>query len=171
MTGTDSTDGDLLYEVREGVGYVTFNRPEARNALTFALYDRLAEIAGTAGDDPALRAILITGAGDRAFAAGTDVAQRGVPRGLKEARAATVRRPYASLCSEEPRGYLNSGGCTGIHPTVPIQYSCADPPWDREKLPGALRHGAVPPRYTPALHALTPGRHPRHRCAAALDRL
>jgi enoyl-CoA hydratase/carnithine racemase len=42
MTGTDSTDGDLLYEVRVGVGYATFNRPVARNALTFAMYDRLA---------------------------------------------------------------------------------------------------------------------------------
>ena len=35
---------ELLYEVRDGVGYVTFNRPQARNALTFAMYERLAEI-------------------------------------------------------------------------------------------------------------------------------
>ena len=33
---------ELLHEVRDGVAYVTFNRPQARNALTFAMYDRLA---------------------------------------------------------------------------------------------------------------------------------
>ncbi|MBV8589803.1 MAG: enoyl-CoA hydratase, partial [Acetobacteraceae bacterium] len=34
----------LLYEIRDGIGFITFNRPEARNALTFAMYERLAEI-------------------------------------------------------------------------------------------------------------------------------
>lgn len=63
---------ELLYEVRDGVGYVTFNRPEARNALTFAMYDRLAEICSSPGS---VRAILMTGAGDKAFAAGTDMRQ------------------------------------------------------------------------------------------------
>src|SRR5206468_12817260 len=63
---------ELLYEVRDGVGYVTFNRPQARNALTFAMYERLAEIC----DKPnSIRAILMTGAGDKAFAAGTDISQ------------------------------------------------------------------------------------------------
>ena len=38
-----STD-ELLYEVRDGIGWITLNRPQARNALTFAMYDRLAEI-------------------------------------------------------------------------------------------------------------------------------
>lgn len=66
---------ELLYEVRDGVGYVTFNRPQARNALTFAMYERLAEICGAAGEDRSIRAILITGAGDKAFAAGTDISQ------------------------------------------------------------------------------------------------
>src|SRR4051812_28322555 len=41
---------ELLYEVRDGVGYVTFNRPQARNALTFAMYERLAEICNEAGE-------------------------------------------------------------------------------------------------------------------------
>lgn len=35
---------ELLYEVKEGVGRITFNRPEARNAFTFKMYERLAEI-------------------------------------------------------------------------------------------------------------------------------
>ena len=66
---------DLLYEVRDGVAYVTFNRPHARNALTFAMYERLGEICHGANSDRSLKAILITGAGDKAFAAGTDISQ------------------------------------------------------------------------------------------------
>jgi enoyl-CoA hydratase len=66
---------ELLYEVRDGVAYVTFNRPQARNALTFAMYERLAEICNNANGDRAIRAILMAGAGDKAFAAGTDISQ------------------------------------------------------------------------------------------------
>jgi enoyl-CoA hydratase/carnithine racemase len=66
---------ELLYEVRDGIGYVTFNRPQARNALTFAMYERLAEICDGANADRSIRAILITGGGDKAFAAGTDISQ------------------------------------------------------------------------------------------------
>ena len=66
---------DLLYEVREGIACVTFNRPQARNALTFAMYERLAEICAIANGDRSIRAMLLTGAGDKAFAAGTDISQ------------------------------------------------------------------------------------------------
>jgi enoyl-CoA hydratase len=66
---------ELLYELRDGVAYVTFNRPQARNALTFAMYDRLAEVCNTANADRSIKAILLAGAGDKAFAAGTDISQ------------------------------------------------------------------------------------------------
>ena len=66
---------ELLYELRDGVAYLTFNRPQARNALTFAMYDRLAEICEQANQDRSIRALLLTGAGDKAFAAGTDISQ------------------------------------------------------------------------------------------------
>src|SRR2546425_621528 len=66
---------ELLYEVRDGVAYVAFNRPQARNALTFAMYERLAEICNKANTDRSIKAIHITGAGDKAFAAGTDISQ------------------------------------------------------------------------------------------------
>lgn len=66
---------ELLYELRDGVAYLTFNRPQARNALTFAMYDRLAEICEQANRDRSIRALLLTGAGDKAFAAGTDISQ------------------------------------------------------------------------------------------------
>src|SRR3954453_10463771 len=63
---------ELLYDIRDGIGHVTFNRPQARNALTFPMYERLAEIAASPGE---ARALVLTGAGDKAFAAGTDINQ------------------------------------------------------------------------------------------------
>jgi enoyl-CoA hydratase len=62
----------LIYESESGIGRITLNRPQARNALTFPMYERLAEIAAAPGD---VRAIIVTGAGDKAFAAGTDINQ------------------------------------------------------------------------------------------------
>ncbi|HEX5326182.1 MAG TPA: enoyl-CoA hydratase [Acetobacteraceae bacterium] len=66
---------DLLFELRDGIGRITFNRPAARNALTFAMYERLAEICVQAAEDRDIRVLLLTGAGDKAFAAGTDIGQ------------------------------------------------------------------------------------------------
>jgi enoyl-CoA hydratase/carnithine racemase len=62
---------DLLHDTRDGIGYVTFNRPEQRNALTFEMYEELAAICDDPGD---VRALVISGAGG-AFAAGTDMSQ------------------------------------------------------------------------------------------------
>ncbi len=62
---------ELTYDVSDGIGHVTFNRPAQRNALTFAMYDGLAEICDNPGD---VRALIISGAGG-AFAAGTDMSQ------------------------------------------------------------------------------------------------
>jgi len=66
---------ELLYEVQGGIGRVTFNRPQARNALTFPMYERLAAICGEIDGDSSVKALVITGAGDKAFAAGTDISQ------------------------------------------------------------------------------------------------
>ena len=71
----DSGEDDLLYTVQGGIGRITFNRPQARNAMTFAMYDRLAEICDEAGRDPSMRVLVLTGAGDKAFASGTDISQ------------------------------------------------------------------------------------------------
>src|SRR5262245_45782358 len=66
-------DGDLIYEVHGPIGLVTFNRPLAHNALTFKMYDRLGEICATVPAEGSLRVLIITGAGGRAFSAGTDI--------------------------------------------------------------------------------------------------
>ena len=66
---------DILFDVRDGIGRVTFNRPQARNALTFAMYERLAQICEAADGDRSLKVLILTGQGDKAFAAGTDINQ------------------------------------------------------------------------------------------------
>ena len=66
---------ELLYETRGEIGWITFNRPRQRNALTFAMYEGLAEICSRVGRTKEAKALVITGAGDKAFAAGTDIAQ------------------------------------------------------------------------------------------------
>src|ERR1700686_1377278 len=66
---------DILYEVNDGVGRITFNRPEARNAFTFRMYERLAEICQEAAADSSVKVLVLTGAGEKAFAAGTDISE------------------------------------------------------------------------------------------------
>ena len=75
MADMQGSGEDLLYTVEGGIGRVTFNRPQARNAMTFAMYDRLANICAEVGNDPSMRALVLTGAGDKAFASGTDISQ------------------------------------------------------------------------------------------------
>jgi enoyl-CoA hydratase len=66
---------DILFDLRDGIGRVTFNRPQARNAFTFAMYERLAEICRQANSDHGIKVLVLTGAGDKAFASGTDINQ------------------------------------------------------------------------------------------------
>jgi enoyl-CoA hydratase/carnithine racemase len=72
VTGPDE---DLLYAVTDGIGGITFNRPHARNAMAFAMYERLAEICQSANADRSIKVLMLTGAGDKTFASGTDMAQ------------------------------------------------------------------------------------------------
>jgi enoyl-CoA hydratase/carnithine racemase len=66
---------DILFDVRDGIGRVTFNRPQARNAFTFEMYERVAEICQQANGDHAIKVLIFAGAGDKAFASGTDINQ------------------------------------------------------------------------------------------------
>src|SRR4030088_3258163 len=61
MNKTTILEADLLYEVRDGVGRITFNRPQARNSLTFGMYERLAEICASTGEDRSLKGLILTG--------------------------------------------------------------------------------------------------------------
>jgi enoyl-CoA hydratase/carnithine racemase len=66
---------NVLYEIKDGIGRITFNRPEARNAFTLAMYERLYEIIQEAQKDRSVRVLVLTGAGEKAFAAGTDISE------------------------------------------------------------------------------------------------
>jgi enoyl-CoA hydratase/carnithine racemase len=70
-----ASSNDLLFETRDGIGKVTFNRPQARNAFTFEMYEGLAQICAEADRDRSIKVLVLRGAGDKAFAAGTDINQ------------------------------------------------------------------------------------------------
>jgi len=69
-------DDDELIALRRGpVQWVIFNRPRARNAMTWHMYERLVEVCEEVNGDRSVRAMVLTGAGGRAFVAGTDISQ------------------------------------------------------------------------------------------------
>jgi len=99
-----------------GVALVTLNRPEALNALSFALLDELAAALEALDGDPACRAIAITGSGDRAFAAGADIRELApqTSAALTESdafapwdRIAAIGLPLIAAV----RGFALGGGC------------------------------------------------------------
>ena len=67
--------GHLTFEREDRVALVTVNRPEARNAMTFEMYERLHDLCERYDKDPAVRVLVLTGAGDKAFVSGTDIRQ------------------------------------------------------------------------------------------------
>jgi enoyl-CoA hydratase/carnithine racemase len=66
---------EITTQVRGHTLWITFNRPEARNALTFQMYEGLATLCREVPTDGSIRAVVIHGAGGKAFAAGTDMTQ------------------------------------------------------------------------------------------------
>lgn len=65
----------LLFERRESTAFITFNRPEARNAMTWEMYDALFACCEEVDADDDIRVLVLRGAGDKAFVAGTDIKQ------------------------------------------------------------------------------------------------
>jgi enoyl-CoA hydratase len=99
-----------------GVALVTIDRPEARNALNFALLAELADALARLDADGVTRAVVLTGAGDRAFAAGADVVELAdqTPERLRTERQfdawdriAAVGLPVIAAV----RGFALGGGC------------------------------------------------------------
>ncbi|HZR97530.1 MAG TPA: enoyl-CoA hydratase/isomerase family protein [Chloroflexota bacterium] len=66
---------ELLYERRGAVAFLTFNRPAARNAMTFAMYEGLYAACEHVDADDRVRVFVLRGAGNKAFVAGTDISQ------------------------------------------------------------------------------------------------
>lgn len=70
-----STTPGLLVEKAGQVATITFNRPQARNAMTWEMFEALYQAADELDDDPEIRVVILRGAGDKSFVAGTDISQ------------------------------------------------------------------------------------------------
>jgi enoyl-CoA hydratase len=66
---------NVLYEAKDGIAYVTLNRPKVLNALNKATWQDLQTAFKEAHDDETVRGIILTGAGDKAFIAGADISE------------------------------------------------------------------------------------------------
>src|SRR5713226_1742081 len=109
---------ELLFSVDGALAFITFNRPHARNALTWNMYDRLLECCERVDGTDEIRAVILTGAGDQAFVAGTDIAQFQAFRTPQDAvsyeqriervadRLERIRKPAIAMI----RGYCVGGG-------------------------------------------------------------
>jgi enoyl-CoA hydratase/carnithine racemase len=112
--GTD----DLICELEGPVAWLTFNRPQARNAMTWAMYEGLYQACALIDADERARVFVLRGAGDKAFVSGTDISQfqsfqtaddalayeRNVNR--YAARLETMHKPTIAMI----RGYCVGGG-------------------------------------------------------------
>jgi enoyl-CoA hydratase/carnithine racemase len=74
----------LLYDVADGVARITINRPDRRNALSWAVVRELRAACAAAKDDPDVRVCVLTGAGDKAFCAGADLSGMSAGAGYVE---------------------------------------------------------------------------------------
>jgi enoyl-CoA hydratase/carnithine racemase len=70
-----TAEPEILFERRSPLAFLTFNRPHARNAMTWAMYDGLVAACEAVDADPDIRVLILRGAGGKAFVAGTDIGQ------------------------------------------------------------------------------------------------
>ncbi len=109
---------DVLFEVDGAVARVTINRPERRNAMSYGVMHGLRHAMARARDDDAVRVVVLTGAGDKAFCAGADlggIADNAGPAAAHEGRGllADLFRDMWSLGKPiiaRVRGYALAGG-------------------------------------------------------------
>lgn len=75
MTEMSFAEGKILARKAEGVGTIVFNQPEKRNAMSIAMWDGMAEALDAFEADPAIRCVVLEGAGGKAFVSGADISQ------------------------------------------------------------------------------------------------
>jgi enoyl-CoA hydratase/carnithine racemase len=110
---------ETLFEINDAIATLTFNRPAARNALTWEMYEGLAQACDRVDGDTAVRVFVLRGAGEHAFAAGTDIRQfaefRGAEDGIRyEARIDAVLGRLARVAVPtiaQVQGVAAGGGC------------------------------------------------------------
>ena len=132
MDKTDSA-AEVLVERDGPIVTVTFNRPEARNAMTWGMYERLNQACEEVDADDSIRVLVLKGAGGKAFVAGTDISQftkfQGAEDGLRyeregdqrSGRIAQVKKPVIA----QIQGYAVGGGF-GIASSADIRIATPD---------------------------------------------
>jgi enoyl-CoA hydratase len=112
-------DGKILQSVTDGVGVITFNNPEKRNAMSLEMWEGFGNALIELRDDPDIRVVILTGAGDKAFVSGADISQFEKTRHNAEASEEYSRRSAAqrALLADYPkpviaciRGFCLGGG-------------------------------------------------------------
>ena len=99
------TTTDKMLATREGaIGWITFNNPARRNAVSLAMWQALGEIVRGYTEDPSVRAIVLRGAGEEAFVSGADISEFEEKRSSAETTAAYNR------AAEEATGRLERAG-------------------------------------------------------------
>ncbi len=112
-------DGKILQSVTDGVGVITFNNPEKRNAMSLEMWEGLGTALTELRDNPDVRVVIMVGAGDKAFVSGADISQFEKTRHNAEASEEYSRRSAAqrALLADYPkptiaciRGFCLGGG-------------------------------------------------------------
>jgi enoyl-CoA hydratase len=112
-------DGKILKSLADGVGVVTFNNPDKRNAMSLDMWEGLGQALIELRDDPDARVVILTGAGDKAFMSGADISQFEKTRHNAQASEEYSRRSDAqrALLANYPkptiaciRGFCLGGG-------------------------------------------------------------
>jgi enoyl-CoA hydratase len=118
-TDKSFADGKILQSVTDGVGVITFNNPEKRNAMSLDMWEGLGHALVELRDDPEVRVVILVGTGDKAFVSGADISQFEKTRHNAEASEEYSKRSAAqrALLADYPkptiaciRGFCLGGG-------------------------------------------------------------
>lgn len=108
----------LLYEKADGMATVTINRPESLNALNHQVYTDLYEIFGEIEKDDAVRVVILTGSGEKAFVAGSDITEMAPKSSLEIESFVEIARQASDRIYNLSKpviavihGYALGGGC------------------------------------------------------------
>src|SRR5256886_3848009 len=98
-------DGKILQSVADGVGVITFNNPEKRNAMSLEMWEGLGNALTELRDNPDVRVVIMVGAGDKAFVSGADISQFEKTRHNAEASEEYSKRSAAqrALLADYPK--------------------------------------------------------------------
>ncbi len=87
---------NIVYEKKDHIGYITFNRPKVLNALNRKTVEELGDALIAAREDPDVRALILTGAGEKAFVAGADINELAQAKGANAAGLQNFMRNMGS---------------------------------------------------------------------------